>query len=137
MGYMDEEDYLFITDRKSDMVISGGVNIYPREIENCLYDMDEVVDCAVFGVPDEKWGESLVAVVQPRIGSGLDEATIRAWVREHLADYKTPRYFEFIDELPRDPNGKVVKRKLRTDYVAALSALSSSSSSGGSSSDVT
>jgi long-chain acyl-CoA synthetase len=124
MGYMDDDGYIFITDRKSDMVISGGVNIYPREIENCLYESPEVVDCAVFGVPDEKWGESLVAVVQRRTGSSLDADGVVAWVREHLADYKKPRHVEFVDELPRDPNGKVVKRKLRDDYIASLAALS-------------
>ena len=124
MGYMDADDYIYITDRKSDMVISGGVNIYPREIENCLYESPDVVDCAVFGVPDEKWGESLVAVVQRRVGSNLDAEGVVAWVRDHMADYKKPRYVEFVDELPRDPNGKVVKRKLRDDYVASLASLS-------------
>ncbi len=121
MGYMDDEGYIFITDRKSDMVISGGVNIYPREIENALYESPDVVDCAVFGVPDEKWGESLVAIVQRRAGSTLDADGVIQWVRGHLADYKKPRYIEFVDELPRDPNGKVVKRKLRDDYIASLS----------------
>jgi acyl-CoA synthetase (AMP-forming)/AMP-acid ligase II len=129
MGYIDEEGYLFITDRKSDMVISGGVNIYPREIEDCLYEHPEVVDCAVFGVPDEQWGESLVAVVQRTVDSDLDDASVVEWVREHLADYKRPRIVEFVDELPRDPNGKVVKRKLRADYLSALTSLISESDS--------
>jgi long-chain acyl-CoA synthetase len=123
MGYMDDDGYIFITDRKNDMVISGGVNIYPREIENALYESPDVVDCAVFGVPDDKWGESLLAVVQRRPGSTLDEEGVVRWVRDHLADYKRPRFVEFVDELPRDPNGKVVKRKLRDDYIAALSSL--------------
>jgi long-chain acyl-CoA synthetase len=123
MGFLDEDGYLFITDRKSDMVISGGVNIYPREIENALYESPDVVDCAVFGIPDEQWGESLVAVVQPRAGSDLDEAAVQRWVRDRLADYKKPRHVEFVAELPRDPNGKVVKRKLRDDYVASLASL--------------
>jgi acyl-CoA synthetase (AMP-forming)/AMP-acid ligase II len=134
MGYMDDEDYIFITDRKSDMVISGGVNIYPREIEDCLYEHPDVVDCAVFGVPDEKWGESLVAVVQRTAGSDLDVEGVVRWVRDHLADYKRPRRVEFVDELPRDPNGKVVKRKLRADYLAEVASLSSA---GGSSSPST
>jgi long-chain acyl-CoA synthetase len=125
MGYMDDDDYIFITDRKSDMVISGGVNIYPREIEDCLYEHPEIVDCAVFGVPDDKWGESLVAVVQRTVGSALDAASVVGWVREHLADYKRPRTVEFVDELPRDPNGKVVKRKLRADYLTEIASLSS------------
>lgn len=128
MGYMDDEGYLFITDRKSDMVISGGVNIYPREIENCLYESPEVVDCAVFGVPDPQWGESLIAVVQPKVGSPLDASGVIAWVQQHLADYKKPRFVELVAELPRNPNGKVVKRKLRDDYIASLATLSSSES---------
>jgi long-chain acyl-CoA synthetase len=133
MGYLDEDGYLYITDRKSDMVISGGVNIYPREIENCLYESPDVVDCAVFGVPDEQWGESLVAVVQPRSGSGLTNDAVIDWVRERLADYKKPRHVELVEELPRDPNGKVVKRKLRDDYVASLAALRSAAGSSSSS----
>jgi long-chain acyl-CoA synthetase len=116
MGYLDADGYLYITDRKSDMVISGGVNIYPREIENCLYEHPEVVDCAVFGVPDEQWGESLVAVVQPVDGATLTADDVVAWCREHLADYKRPRRVEFVEVLPRDPNGKVVKRHLRQQY---------------------
>ena len=116
IGYFDEDGYLYITDRKSDMVISGGVNIYPREIENALYDHDDVADCAVLGVPDDKWGESLLAVVQPRAGVTLTAEAVEAWCREQLADYKRPRRVEFVDELPRDPNGKVIKRRLREQY---------------------
>lgn len=118
MGYLDEDGYLFITDRKSDMVISGGVNIYPREIENRLYEHPDIVDCAVFGVPDDQWGESLVAVVERVSGSALDADGVVAWCRDGLADYKKPRVVEFVDELPRDPNGKVVKRRLRDEYLA-------------------
>lgn len=122
MGYLDPDGYLYITDRKSDMVISGGVNIYPREIENCLYEHPEIVDCAVFGVPDEKWGESLVAVIEAVEGSTLDADGVVAWCREHLAAYKKPRVVEFVAELPRDPNGKVVKRRLREQYLADADA---------------
>jgi long-chain acyl-CoA synthetase len=123
MGYLDEEGYLFITDRKSDMVISGGVNIYPREVENCLYEHPGVTDCAVFGVPDDRWGEVLLAVVQPSAGGKLTEDDVVSWCREHLADYKRPRHVELVDELPRDPNGKVVKRRLREEWLARFSAL--------------
>lgn len=119
VGYLDEDGYLFITDRVSDMVISGGVNIYPREIENRLYEHPEIVDCAVFGAPDEQWGESLVAVVERAPGSALDRDGVVAWCREGLADYKKPRVVQFVDELPRDPNGKVVKRRLRDDFLAS------------------
>jgi long-chain acyl-CoA synthetase len=117
-GYLDADGYLYLTDRKSDMVISGGVNIYPREIEDALYQHPEVVDCAVLGLPDERWGEILYAVVQRTEGSTLDAHGVVAYCREHLADYKRPRVVEFVEELPRDPNGKVRKPKLREQWVA-------------------
>jgi long-chain acyl-CoA synthetase len=117
-GYLDEDGYLYLTDRKSDMVISGGVNIYPREVEDALYQHPEVIDCAVLGVPDDDWGEILYAVVQRRDDSSLDVDGVVAWCREKLADYKRPRVVEFVDELPRDPNGKVRKPKLREAWIA-------------------
>ncbi|HLG92803.1 MAG TPA: AMP-binding protein [Acidimicrobiales bacterium] len=113
VGYLDEDGYLYITDRKADMVISGGVNIYPREIEDVLYMHPDIADCAVFGVPDPQWGEVLKAMVQCRSGRTLSEAEVVSWCRQHLADYKRPRLVEFVDELPRDPNGKVAKHRLR------------------------
>jgi long-chain acyl-CoA synthetase len=117
-GYLDEDGYLYLTDRKSDMVISGGVNIYPREVEDALHQHPEVIDCAVLGVPDDQWGEVLYAVVQRHDGSSLDDDGVVAWCREKLADYKRPRVVEFVDELPRDPNGKVRKPKLREAWIA-------------------
>ena len=123
MGYIDDEGYLFITDRKSDMVISGGVNIYPREIENCLYEHPSVTDCAVFGVPDDHWGEALLAVVQPTSGTTLSGEEVIDWCREHLADYKRPRHVELVEELPRQPNGKVLKRQLREDWIKRLGEI--------------
>ena len=116
-GYLDDDGYLYLTDRKSDMVISGGVNIYPREIEDALHQHPEVVDCAVLGVPDDRWGEILYAVVQPRTGASLDVDGVVAWCRDKLADYKRPRVVEFVAELPRDPNGKVRKPKLREAWI--------------------
>ncbi len=117
-GYLDADGYLYLADRKSDMVITGGVNVYPREIEECLLLHDEIVDCAVLGLPDDEWGEVLYALVQRVSGSMLDEDGVVAYVREHMADYKRPRIVEFVDELPRDPNGKVRKPKLREAYLA-------------------
>ena len=113
IGRLDEDGYLYITDRASDMVIRGGVNIYPREIEECLHTHPDIVDCAVFGIPDERMGEELMAVVEAR--EGLKPDDIRAHVAEHLADYKIPREVELVDELPRNPNGKVMKRLLRAE----------------------
>jgi long-chain acyl-CoA synthetase len=117
-GYLDADGYLYLADRKSDMVITGGVNVYPREIEECLLEHPDVVDVAVLGIPDDEWGEVLYALVQPRQGAALTEDAVVEHVRTHLADYKRPRIVELTDELPRDPNGKVRKPKLRAAYLA-------------------
>ena len=119
VGYLDPDGYLFISDRKHDMIISGGVNIYPLEIEHVLITHPDVVDVAVVGVPDARWGEAIVAVVERRKGASLDGAELQAWSRERMADYKIPRIVELVDELPRDPNGKVLKRFLRERLQAA------------------
>ena len=111
IGHLDEDGYLFITDRASDMVLWGGVNISPREVEEVLYGHPAVIDCAAFGVPDERSGERLKAMVEARPGATVDELT--AFVRERLADYKVPQDWELVDELPRDAAGKVKKRLLR------------------------
>lgn len=111
MGHLDDDGYLFITDRASDMVIRGGVNIYPAEIEAVLHRHPDVVDCAVFGVPDARFGEELKALVETRGPVGPDE--LAAYCQQHLADFKVPRFVEVIDTLPRDPSGKVAKRLLR------------------------
>jgi long-chain acyl-CoA synthetase len=111
VGRLDGDGYLFITDRVSDMVIRDGVNVYPREIEDVLHLHPAVVDCAVFGVADERRGEVLVAVVESR--SPVSASELAGHVRNNLADFKCPEQFTFVDELPRDPNGKVLKRLLR------------------------
>ena len=117
IGYLDADGYLSITDRVSDMVLWGGVNIAPREIEEVLFDHPAVVDCAVFGVPDERDGERLEAMVQLRDPVGTD--ALARYVGERLAKYKVPRHIEIVDELPRDPNGKVRKRQLGQARAAA------------------
>ena len=114
VGHLDADGYLFLTDRAADLVISGGVNIYPREIEEVLHTHPEVVDCAVFGIPDDRLGERLHAVVEVRSTVGDD--VLAAHCRANLADYKVPKRFELVDELPRQPNGKVLKRVLRERY---------------------
>lgn len=116
MGYLDDEGFLFIVDRKADMVISGGVNIYPAEIEAVLHAMPGLADCAVFGIPDEEFGESLAAAVQARPGVVLDADAVRAWVRDKMASYKVPKVVTFHDALPREETGKIFKRKLRAPY---------------------
>jgi long-chain acyl-CoA synthetase len=118
IGYLDEDGFLFIVDRKADMVISGGVNIYPAEVEAVLYRHPDIVDVAVIGVPDEKMGEQVKAVVEPRRGASLVAAEVIEFCRSHIAHYKCPRSVEFVTALPRDPNGKVRKRELRERYWA-------------------
>ena len=116
VGYLDEGGYLFLCDRKIDMVISGGVNIYPAEIEAALVALPGVLDCAVFGIPDSEYGESLMAAVQPEPGARLSESDVRAFLAGRLAGYKIPRRIEFLSELPREDSGKIFKRKLRDPY---------------------
>ena len=116
VGYIDEDGYVFICDRKRDMVISGGVNIYPAEIEAALHAVPGVHDCAVFGIPDDEFGEALMAVVEPEAGVTLDVADIRAQLKTALADYKVPKHVEILQNLPREDSGKIFKRRLRDPY---------------------
>lgn len=120
IGYVDEDGYLFLTDRKAFMIISGGVNIYPQEVEDALALHPKVLDVAVIGVPDEEMGESVMAVVQPAPGAEPGPelaAELRDYLRDRIAHYKVPRSFDFADDLPRTPTGKLVKGKLRQRYV--------------------
>lgn len=116
IGFLDADGYLYLCDRKRDMVISGGVNIYPAEIEAELLQHDHIADCAVFGIPDEEFGERLCAFIQPLPGAALDAAEVQRFLRRHLAAYKIPKVIEFRDELPREDSGKILKRKLRAPY---------------------
>ena len=119
VGFLDEDGWLFLSDRKTDMIISGGANIYPAEIESVLIMHPKIADVAVFGIPHDDWGEEIKAVVEPIDGvdggPGL-ETDILAWSVDKLAKFKTPRTIDFVIELPRDPNGKLYKRKLRDPY---------------------
>jgi long-chain acyl-CoA synthetase len=116
VGYLDADGYLFLCDRKRDMVISGGVNIYPAEIEAALHAMPGVKDCAVFGIPDAEFGEKLMAVVEPADGAAVSPADVAAYLRAHLADYKVPKAIEIARNLPREDSGKIFKRRLRDPY---------------------
>ncbi len=118
IAYRDEEGYYFICDRRVDMIISGGVNIYPAEIEAALHAHPAVMDAAVIGVPDDEWGESVKAIVQLRTGVRPTADDLSEFLASRLAGYKKPRSYEFVDELPRDAAGKLLKRKLREPYWA-------------------
>ncbi|WP_222943154.1 AMP-binding protein [Sphingopyxis sp. OPL5] len=119
LGYLDADGRLFLCDRKRDLVISGGVNIYPAEIEAALQTVEGVADCAVFGIPDEINGEALLAVVEPVAGAVLTAEGIGAALRSRIASYKVPRHIELTDALPREETGKIRKRLLRDPYWAA------------------
>jgi long-chain acyl-CoA synthetase len=116
LGYLDQDGFLFLCDRKRDMVISGGVNIYPAEIETVLIGVDGVGDCAVFGIPDEEFGESLIAIIEPRAGATLTAEQVRGALEGRLARYKIPKRIEFSEGLPREDSGKIFKRKLREPF---------------------
>jgi len=116
IGYLDADGFVFLCDRKRDMIISGGVNIYPAEIESALIQMPGVRDCAVFGVPDEEFGEQICAYVEPMAATALDAGQVQAWLAGHVARYKVPRIVEFSAALPREDSGKIFKRKLRAPY---------------------
>jgi long-chain acyl-CoA synthetase len=118
VGYLDDDGFLFIVDRQADMVISGGVNIYPVEIEHVLQGMPGVADCAVFGIPDDEFGEALAAAVQPAPGAALDAGAVRRWLHERIAGYKVPKVVSLHEQLPREDTGKIFKRRLREPYWA-------------------
>ncbi len=116
IGYLDEEGFLYVSSRQSDMVISGGVNIYPAEIEAELVAMEDVADCVVFGIPDAEFGEKLVAVIEQK--GVADGERVAAYLKTRLADFKVPRIYSFIDRLPREDSGKVKKQLIKQDYLA-------------------
>jgi len=116
MGYYDDEGYIYIADRKKDMIISGGENVYPREVEEVLYRHPAVLEAAVIGIPDPYWVEKVHAVVETRKGVSTTAEEIIAFCKKHIAGYKVPKDIEFVDSLPKNPAGKILKRELREKY---------------------
>ena len=115
-GYLDDKGYLYIYDRVKDMIVSGGENIYPAEVESALFGHPAVADVAVIGVPDERWGEAVKAVVVKKPGADIAAGALIGWARERIAGYKLPKSVDFVDTLPRNPTGKILKRELRKPY---------------------
>jgi long-chain acyl-CoA synthetase len=113
---LDQDGFLYVCDRKVDLVIMGGTNIYPAEVESALAGMPDVADSAVFGIPDDRLGEVLAAVIQLIPGSSAGPDDIKAFLRQHIADFKVPKVIEFSAELPREDSGKIFKRRLRDAY---------------------
>jgi acyl-CoA synthetase (AMP-forming)/AMP-acid ligase II len=116
MGYYDDEGYIYIVDRKKDMIISGGENVYPREVEEILYRHPAVLEAAVIGTPDPYWIEKVHAVVVTKKGASTTAEELIAFCKEHIAGYKAPKSVEFVDSLPKNPAGKILKRELREKY---------------------
>lgn len=115
-GYLDSDGYLYIHDRVKDMIVSGGENVYPAEVESALFGHPAIADVAVIGVPDDKWGEAVKAIVVLKPGAEADAAGIIAFARERIAAYKAPRSVDFVEALPRNPSGRILKRELRDPY---------------------
>ena len=115
-GYLDEDGYVYVHDRVKDMIVSGGENIYPAEVESALFGHPAIGDVAVIGVPDDRWGEAVKAVVVLKTGMSADADEIIGFARDRIAGYKLPKTVDFIDELPRNPSGKILKRELRKSY---------------------
>jgi long-chain acyl-CoA synthetase len=122
MARMDEDGYFFIVDRKKDLIIRGGYNVYAREVEEVLYEHPAVMEAAVIGIPDPQLGEEVAAAVVARPGTALDPAELREWVREQVAPYKYPRHVAVVAELPKGPTGKILKRELSAELFAGASA---------------
>jgi len=120
MAKMDEDGYFFIVDRKKDLIIRGGYNVYPREVEEVLYEHPAIQEAAVVGVPDDSLGEEVGAAVVLKKGESLDASEVKAYVKEQVAAYKYPRKVWFVDELPKGPTGKILKREIELpEQVAA------------------
>ena len=117
-GYMDEEGYIYVYDRVKDMIVSGGENIYPAEIESALSRHEAVADIAVIGIPSEKWGEEVKAIIVKTPGMNLTEEDLITFARSQIAGFKCPKSVDFVDALPRNPSGKLLKKELREPYWA-------------------
>jgi fatty-acyl-CoA synthase len=118
VGYLDEDGYVYIYDRAKDMIISGGENVYPAEVESGIYGHPDVLEVAVIGVPDDKWGEAVKAVCVPKPGVTIDPDSVISYARERLASFKVPKTIDVIPALPRNASGKILRRELREPYWA-------------------
>ncbi|MDA8305780.1 MAG: AMP-binding protein [Deltaproteobacteria bacterium] len=116
IGLFDEDRYLFIVDRLKDLIITGGENVYPREVEELLYTRAEVEECALIGLPDENWGERVTAIIKVRAGQSLEPDKMSGFLKSSLAPFKVPKEYIVVDELPKSPTGKILKRELRTQF---------------------
>ena len=121
MGYRDEDGFFYIVDRKKDMIITGGFNVFSAEVEAAIMSLPQVYECAVIGVPDDKWGESVKAMVVLRAGRSLSEDAVLAHCKDKLGGVKSPKTVEFVMEIPKTPAGKIDRRALRAPYWTGMS----------------
>jgi acyl-CoA synthetase (AMP-forming)/AMP-acid ligase II len=123
IGYLDAEGFLYIVDRDKDMIITGGFNVYSVEVEQAMMQHPSVLECAVIGLPDEKWGERVVAVVQLKSGMTEDSNALKQFVKEHIGSVKSPKQIVFRHELPKSKVGKVLKKELRAELMKDLTQI--------------
>jgi long-chain acyl-CoA synthetase len=116
VGFLDEDGYLFIVDRIKDMIITGGENVYPREVEEVLYTRQEVEGCAVVGLPDKEWGERVTAFIAPKPGQKIVPEELKTFLKSRLSPFKVPKEYIVVSELPKSPAGKILKRELKKEY---------------------
>ena len=123
VGYIDPDGYVYMYDRAKDMIITGGENVYPAEVESAIYGHPDVLEVAVIGVPDAKWGEAVKAVCVPKPGCSVEPDSVIAWTRARVAGFKVPKSVDVIEALPRNPSGKILRRSLREPYWAGRERL--------------
>jgi long-chain acyl-CoA synthetase len=117
IGYFDDEGYLYIVDRLKDLIITGGENVYPREVEEAIYTKPEVEECAVVGFPDREWGERVTAFIKPKPGKELSSEALKSYLRTCLSPFKVPKQYIIVDDMPKSPAGKILKRELKKKFV--------------------
>jgi long-chain acyl-CoA synthetase len=117
VGFLDEDGYLFIVDRLKDMIITGGENVYPREVEEVLYTRQEIEGCAIVGIPDKEWGERVTAFITPKPGQKIVPEELKAFLKSRLSPFKVPKEYIVVNELPKSDAGKVLKRELKKQYL--------------------
>jgi long-chain acyl-CoA synthetase len=123
LGRFDQEGHLFLVDRLKEMIITGGENVYPREVEEALYELPEVAECAVIGLPDPEFGELVTAVIRPAAGASIDPADMRARLKKKLSSFKVPHRYVAMDDLPKSAAGKVLKRRIKEILIAEQKAV--------------
>jgi long-chain acyl-CoA synthetase len=117
IGVLDKNGFVYIVDRLKELIITGGENVFPREVEEALYTVPEVGECAVVGLPDKEWGERIAAFIKPKAGKTIANDKIKAYLKTKLAPFKVPKEYVIVDELPKNPAGKILKRDIKKNYI--------------------